>query len=236
MNFKNEFVSLNNKNISIWFVMAFQAGAINAGGLMACHRLVTHTTGFATHFGVEFAQGNYVAAFGMLTVPVFFIIGAMISAYFIDLRLQENRAPNYRTPAILITIILLITAITGQLGLYGGFQNSLVIARDYLFMVLLCMASGIQNAMLCNAHGTSVRTTHLTGLSTDLAVGLVRFFFHKDAIKHQHEAKASLARMGTVLCFVLGSMLAALIFIKMQYLGFWVPTLTSILLWKYVFQ
>ncbi len=217
--------------------MAFQAGAVNAGGFLACHRFVTHTTGFATHFGVEFAQGNLLSAFGMLSVPVFFLFGAMIAAYFVDLRIQEHREPNYRVPATIISLIMVSATICGEIGLFGKFDDPFVITRDYLLMTLLCLASGLQNAMLCNSHGSTVRTTHLTGLTTDLAIGLVRFFFHKESeTLHRHERKASLARTGTIGSFVLGSMLSAFVFIKMQYLGFWIPTMSSLTLWAVVFR
>lgn len=59
-------------NVSIWMSMAFQAGILNIGGFMACHRFVSHITGFATFFGHEINQADNSHAFGMLAVPLFF--------------------------------------------------------------------------------------------------------------------------------------------------------------------
>ena len=61
--------------------MAFQAGLINIGGFMACHRFVSHITGFATFFGYEINQADTSAALSMLVVPMFFLFGCMISGF-----------------------------------------------------------------------------------------------------------------------------------------------------------
>lgn len=233
---RSDLVVINRKNIALWFLLAFQAGAINAGGFLAFHRFVTHTTGFATHFGVEFAQKNYSSAFGMLTVPLFFLLGAMISAYFVDIRFQTDRPPNYRIPVTFIALIMILAAIGGQFGWYGSFEDPFVISRDYGLMVMLTMASGLQNALICNAQGAAVRTTHLTGLSTDLAIGLSRVLFHRNQFFRIEAKKVVFAKAGTIFCFVLGSLLSALIFLKMHYGGFWVPVVSSCILWRYAFR
>src|SRR4051812_2049393 len=92
---RESIAQFNPQNVAIWLSMAFQAGAINAGGFLACHRFVTHATGFATLFGTEFTQGHLTTAFSMLSVPLFFLIGAMISGFFIDRRLRRNERPRY---------------------------------------------------------------------------------------------------------------------------------------------
>ena len=172
----NEFVNLHSKNVRIWFLLAFQAGSINAGGFMACHRFVTHTTGFATHFAYELATHHEGAALGMLSVPFFFLIGSLISSYFVDLPLSLGKNPNHMLPCALIVFCLASALFLGATGYFGDFSNDMKIREDYGLLALLCLASGLQNAMLTNAKGMVVRTTHLTGVTTDLAVGIVRSF------------------------------------------------------------
>jgi uncharacterized membrane protein YoaK (UPF0700 family) len=46
-------------------MMAFQAGVLNIGGFMACHRFVSHVTGFATFFGYELNTNDSYHAIGM---------------------------------------------------------------------------------------------------------------------------------------------------------------------------
>lgn len=77
MLYGNETISHYSKsNITIWMLMAFQAGVLNIGGFMACHRFVSHVTGFATFFGYELNQADSSHALGMLIVPLFFFIGS----------------------------------------------------------------------------------------------------------------------------------------------------------------
>jgi uncharacterized membrane protein YoaK (UPF0700 family) len=230
-----DFVTLRRRNMLIWFVLAFQAGAVNAGGFIACKRFVTHTTGFATHFAFELATKNLHMAWSMLTVPAFFLLGAMITSFFVDLRLGENRSPNYRMPASLISICLLAAMLLGKFGYFGIFGDESMVSRDYLLMVLLCLASGLQNALFTNGSGMVVRTTHLTGVTTDLAASLVRLFFghHRDWHHTKFDIKTSVARIGIIGSFVLGSASCAFLFLKVKYMGFAVPVLTSLGLLRY---
>lgn len=232
----NEFIDLNRRNIFVWFLLAFQAGAVNAGGFLACGRFVTHTTGFATHFAFELVNKRTWIAFGMLSVPAFFLLGAMITSYFVDLPLMHGKKANYRVPSLLIFFCFALAMYLGSLGVFGLFGSEMVFHQDYLLLVLLCMASGLQNAMITNANGVVVRTTHLTGITTDLGVGLVRAFFgerRKDPQRLLRERMATFARAGILLSFVLGSTVAALLYLHAHYLGFAVPVFTSLILLRY---
>ena len=225
-------ISFTRKNFLIWFALSFQAGCINAGGFLACHRFVTHTTGFATFFGTEFAQGHFEAALGMLTVPLFFLFGAMASAFFIDRNKTLRKPSRYGLVLILIFISLFAVTSLGYFGFFGVFGEPLSLTRDYLLLSILCLASGMQNAMISSASGAVVRTTHLTGITTDLGIGLVRVFsgsLNRPTLAR--ESQANWLRLGTILSFLFGSTLASFVFIKNQYLGFLIPTLITFLLW-----
>ncbi len=82
-------------NVVIWMILAFQAGLLNVGGLLASHSFVSHVTGYATHFGREVYRANFLAASGMLLVPTFLLAGAMLSGFLVDVQLQLGRKPRY---------------------------------------------------------------------------------------------------------------------------------------------
>jgi uncharacterized membrane protein YoaK (UPF0700 family) len=170
----------------------------------------------------------------VLTVPLFFLLGAMITSYFVDLPLYRKQEPNFRMPALLILVCLLFAMCLGGIGAFGIYgENSG--PRDYTFMALLCMASGLQNAMITNANGVVVRTTHLTGITTDLAAGFVRLLFAQDrrAAATERDRMASFARLGIITSFILGSGASAFLFLKAEYLGFMLPVFTSFCLLIY---
>ena len=79
---------LSPKFAYFWIVLSFQAGALNAAGYLACHRFVSHVTGYGTLYGVEASRVQWSEAWGMLSVPIFFILGAMVSAFYVDRRVK----------------------------------------------------------------------------------------------------------------------------------------------------
>ncbi len=221
-------------SIFLWNILAFQAGSLNTGGFLACQRFVTHVTGFATLFGSELAQKRDAQAFGYLSVPLFFLFGAMISALFIDLKIQSKNEPQYY---ISFGILVLITGTVLGLGVtnhYGEFGAPLEFGRDYSLLALLCLASGIQNATVTSAYGSVVRTSHLTGLTTDLGIGLVRIFSQAlGAQAHAPELRATFMRIGIIIAFTAGSVFSGFIFTKLAYWGFAIPFTISLGLWLY---
>lgn len=218
-------------NLSIWFSMAFQAGAINVGGFLACHKTVTHVTGFATYFGAEISQGNFIKALGFLAVPSFFLIGTMLSAFFIDRRISLDKQPRYYLIFAIITTLMLFVAIGGELNFFGDFGESLSFSKDYLLLAILCLSSGIQNACITSASDSVVRTTHLTGLTTDLGIGLMRMISgRRSETLLTAEAKANFIRIGIIFFFILGSALAAFGFFHFGYVAFVIPAFISMTL------
>src|SRR5690606_35647324 len=126
----------------------FQAGFLNIGGFMACHRMVSRVTGFATFFGYEVSQSRYWDALGMLRVPIFFLLGAMVSAILVDIDLNSEETPKYYASFGLIFFLNGSVLPGGLLGGFGDFGESVEGLRDYVLIALLCFICGLQNAMV----------------------------------------------------------------------------------------
>ena len=168
-------------------------------------------------------------ALSVITVPVYFLMGVMVSAYFVDRRLHEGRQPRYALVMGLASLCLLLSAVAGVWGWWGEFGHTLVISRDYFLLALLCMASGLQNAALTSSSGSTLRTTHLTGATTDLGISLVRWqgLPVKDP-RRQTERRLASLRLGSIIAFMMGSMVGALVYIHWQYAGFFLPALLGL--------
>lgn len=220
--------SYSRSNVAIWMLMAFQAGMLNMGGFMACHRFVSHVTGFATFFGYELSQVNYTAAFGMLTVPLFFLIGAMMSGQLVDIRLQQKKSPQYYTVFGVMTFLILIVLVGGITNRFGKFGEPVEVNSDYVLLAFLCLTCGIQNGAITSVSRSVIRTTHLTGITTDLGIGLMRVFSSSLSSEEKaHESRANNMRMGLIGFFVLGSVVAGFAFKYFEYYGFILPLMTS---------
>lgn len=208
-----------------WFLLAFLAGSVNAGGYLACQRFVSHVTGFATLFGVDLAQKRFLDAAGMLSIPLFFLMGSMISAMLIERRLHRAQLPLYSVAMTLVFCCLVLATFGGYANWFGIYGEPMRLKNDYLLLALLCTASGLQNAIITSVSGAVVRTTHLTGITTDLGIGLVRVLFpgpHDRRINE--ERRFNKLRIGTIGFFIAGSAAGALLCQKFGYFGFLLPT------------
>lgn len=142
--------------------LATIAGCVNAAGLLGLHRQpVTHMTGTVTALGVELARGDRALAWHTFLVLLFFFLGCVLSGVIVR---HSALKVSRRYSAALFGEALLLFAAT---VLFRGQHD----AGYYL----AAMAAGLQNAMATSYSGAVVRTTHMTGIVTDLgiAVGLL---------------------------------------------------------------
>ncbi|RUL79643.1 YoaK family protein [Dyella choica] len=140
-------------------LLALAAGCINAVGYLCFrHQPVTHLTGTSTEFGMALARGDLpeVAHWGLTIVA--FLAGAMLSGFIVEQRtLQLGR----RYGVVLTIESLLLFAATPMI--HGGSDLGLYLAAA---------ACGLQNAMVSTYSGATLRTTHLSGIFTDLGMYL----------------------------------------------------------------
>jgi uncharacterized membrane protein YoaK (UPF0700 family) len=106
--------------------------------------------------------------------------------------------------------LLLIFALAGR-----HFTDSLLLTA----IILLCFSMGLQNAMITKISGSVIRTTHLTGLVTDIGIAMGRLFYasqHADV--HVREELCALRLLASlVVLFFTGGVVGALGF---QRVGF----------------
>lgn len=207
--------------------MAFQAGLLNIGGFLAGHKIVSHVTGFATFYGDEISKGSGNAS-SMLIVPVFFLLGAMISGYFVDIRLKLKKKPKYYITFAFMFVLTSLIWLLGIMDVFGPFSEGTDEVPNHILLLLLCLVCGIQNATISTVSQSVVRTTHLTGLTTDLGLGIVRILNRKKLDGTiQGEGRANLMRAGIITCFILGSIAGGFFFRMLKFHGFLAPALIS---------
>jgi len=211
-----------------WLLMAFIGGCVNAGGFMACKRFVTHATGFYTLFGIEVVASDWRLGIGMLSVPVYFICGVMIAAYFTDAAITRGQQPRFGLVMGSVSLLLLMAALGGYFQIFGTFGANFHIDQDYLLLIILSTASGLANSAVTTASGAVVRATHMTGITTDLGIGVMRALFGHSRSSHKaKEFYRNWLRLGALIAFALGSLVGAVLFGLAQYLGFLLPSLLA---------
>jgi uncharacterized membrane protein YoaK (UPF0700 family) len=76
----------------------------------------------------------------------------------------------------------LTTNVTGHFAFFG---DNFILAAPNVLAYLLLFAMGLQNSLVTSISNATVRTTHITGLFTDLGIELSQLFFYK--LKEQRE-------------------------------------------------
>jgi uncharacterized membrane protein YoaK (UPF0700 family) len=223
MLYGNESISTYTRpNVILWMALAFQGGAINAGGWIGFHRFVSHVTGTITLTGISIAEKDRGTLLSLWILPVFFILGAMMSGYLVDSRIKANHRAKYKAVLGWIFALLFVFAAIGSLGYFGPFGSGDVSTPGQLAVSLLCFICGLQNGLITRASKAVVRTTHLTGLATDLGLGFVRLLSGK-GIDTREERRATLMRLGILLFFGLGVTSGAACYLRYQFAGFYLP-------------
>lgn len=208
--------------------MAFQGGFLNVGGFMACHRFISHVTGYATYIAQEIESKNLMMALSMSIVPVCFFLGSMLSGLLVDIRLKLHKRPKYYIAFGIMCALIGVILVLGQAGYFGEFAEPLVLSRDYALLMSLSFICGVQNGTITSVSKSVIRTTHLTGITTDLGIGIIRFLHRKKlGPEIGAEGKANLMRIGIIFFFILGSLIGYSVFSVWGYLGFVVPLITS---------
>lgn len=207
-----------------WFLLSFLSGNVNAGGYLSCHRFVTHVTGFATLVGVDVADSRFDQAIGIFSVPLYFLMGVMVSAFWVDRRIHLGKRPRYDLVMLFVFLCLSAAGVLGSLEQFGRFGDVLRLKQDYFLLALLCLASGLQNAAITTASGATVRTTHLTGITTDLGIGLVRSWYTSpESANHRRSIRNNWLRLGSISSFLGGSIVGAVLFTHVHFQGFLLP-------------
>jgi len=211
-------------NRFLWSLLAGLAGMLNTAGFISVHQFVSHVTGFAGHFAVALFERSYVLAFYALSLPVTFLIGSVFSAYFTEARRRQGKDPTYFPVMFTITAFLFLLGFIGQIGYLGQFGEAFDNFSDFILLAILSFTCGAQNALFTHYSGSVIRTTHLTGLTTDLGIGLVRQFWVKD----HHESKFNKIRAELIGSFIVGSVISVYVFNSFEFSAFYLTSLIAL--------
>jgi len=141
--------------------LAFVAGIVNVVGLLGFeHQTVTHLTGTTSMLADAVAALDGSAALHFAAIISSFVAGTVLSGFIIqDSTLQLGR--RYGVALILESVLLCIAVpLLNHNNIFGIYSAS--------------CACGLQNAMMSTYSGAVVRTTHISGMFTDLGI----FFGH----------------------------------------------------------
>lgn len=195
-------------NRQLGLVLAFVAGAINAGGFLAVQQYTSHMTGMVSTVADQLVLGHLNLVVDGIVAVLAFVCGAMTCAILINMARRKNLSSEYALPLLLeATLILCFGLLGAQLA---HFETLLV----PFTVLLLCFIMGLQNAIITKLSNAVIRTTHMTGIVTDLGIELGKLVYWNRAQDMALQVRADRDRLkvltGLLSCFLLGGIIGAL--------------------------
>lgn len=198
-------------------VLAFSAGSVNSIALMGFTNLsVSHVTGNVSLFSAAIAHfdGPSVLFLGISLLA--FLSGSILSGFIIG---QNSLKLGRRYGrALYLEAMLLILS-------YWLYQQ-----HDYLGQLAAAMACGLQNAMVATYSGAVIRTTHLTGLTSDMGAAIGNWLAGRSINKPTLGFQAIIWY-----CFCGGGVVGAFLFARVDYAAFVVP-ITIVLVAAFIYN
>ncbi|WP_026262323.1 YoaK family protein [Spirosoma panaciterrae] len=191
------------QNLGIASLLSFVAGIVNVVGFLAVQKLTTNVTGHFALMVEEALKINLHQSFYYFLYIFFFFLGSFCSNLIIQI--TEKLMDKY----IFIIPVLSETVILTSIALLSF---DYILANPNLIACSMLFAMGLQNSLVTTISSSAVRTTHLTGLFTDLGIEVSQLFFFK-AKGQQAKLKAAIKLKLTIItAFFLGGILAGVLF------------------------
>lgn len=185
-------------------VLAFVAGALNAGGFLAVAQYTSHVTGMVSSVADQAVLGRLDLVVDGLIGVLAFLLGAAACALLVNFGRRRQLRSVYALPLLVEAVLILVF---GLLGTQLARVEGLLLPATVL---LLCFTMGLQNAVVTKLSGAVIRTTHLTGIVTDLGIELGRALYPSrgtEAVRADRGRAALLA--GLLLAFLAGGLAGA---------------------------
>nr|WP_067062133.1 YoaK family protein [Mucilaginibacter sp. L294] len=141
---------------------AFVAGITDVVGLLAFLAFTSNITGDVANLAKNILQQNFASIILFAVWLLMFMIGAFVSNFIVQSLKHKSIYRAHSAPIILEIVILLFVAIYGH-----NFYKETQWEREIVIGALL-FAMGLQNGLVSNISGGLIKSTHLTGLFTDL--------------------------------------------------------------------
>lgn len=178
-------------------LLAFVAGAINAGGYLAVHQYTSHMTGIVSAMADNLVFGAHELVLAGLGAVLSFLAGAACTAILVNYARRRRARITGGVPLLLEAALLL------GFGLLGARLTHLAGLFVPCTVMLLCFIMGLQNALITKLSNAEIRTTHVTGIITDIGIELGKLLYWNDPQRSaERPVRANLVRLRLLIILV----------------------------------
>ncbi|MBY6002928.1 DUF1275 domain-containing protein [Salipiger bermudensis] len=181
-------------------LLSMVAGALNAAGFEIAGLFSANMTGNLSGMADSLAKGGWGGALLLGLIVVVFILGALLAGLIIEVGRRRRIRMIYALAILCEAAILVVVGGAGLLGL----------AREEgaAFICVLAFSLGIQNAVTTRISRARVRTTHVSGMATDIGLSLAGLWLRSEEAPRYRGLLA--LHCTTILAFLVGGILGVL--------------------------
>ena len=203
-------------NLKIATLLSFVAGAVNVVGFFSVQKFTTNVTGHFAFFVDDILAYKIYDSIIVFFYIFFFFLGAFVSNFLVEIIHTKNEKNIFVMPIVLEICILLTI---GLIGNYFYLQKPNAVALSLLF------AMGLQNSLVTKISNAVVRTTHLTGLFTDLGIEISQLFFYKSKEQKEKLHSTIRLRIRIITFFFIGGIIGGLLYAQIKLYTLLIPAL-----------
>ncbi|MCS4304275.1 YoaK family protein [Chryseobacterium sp. BIGb0232] len=205
-------------NIRLGTLTAFTAGTINIASLLIFLSFTSNVTGHYAILAAEISKGNW-SQVGIMGSWIFlFFFGSFLSNFIV---INFNKKSKYFAHAM--PLVLEILCLFG-VGVYGQLYYQKTLIETEILVAVMLFATGLQNGLTASISNFSVKTTHLTGTTTDLGI-LVSMFTQKKYRKNGELIGRAKLLLSIMIAYVLGAVFSGLTYYYLEFRVFYVISL-----------
>lgn len=201
-------------NLKIASLLSFVAGFVNVVGYLSIQRLTTNVTGHFAFFVDDVFRLKIWDSLVFFMYIFFFFLGSFVSNTLVELISRKSEQNIFILPVMLESLLLITVALAG---------NYLIQGHANVIAFLLLFSMGLQNSLVTKISNALVRTTHLTGLFTDLGIEVSQLLFYPSPEQRLQLKSNIRLRLRIILFFFIGGIAGGLVYAKFGFYSLLVP-------------
>jgi len=221
----------NIDNIKLGVLTAFTSGMVNVASWILFFAFTSNVTGNYAILAEEITKGNWFQVLVICLWIGLFFFGSYLANNIIINSKTVKRQISHSIPLILELFCLI------GVGFYGELHYEETLIETEFMIASLTFAMGLQNGLTASITNFSVKTTHLTGLTTDLAIHL-SLLTKANNRKEKAITDKFILLLSILVSYMVGAIIAGLITLKFQFQVFFYVSFTIVIIifYDYIFS
>lgn len=218
----------NVDNIKLGVLTAFTAGMVNVASWILLFSFTSNVTGTYAILAEEISNGAWFQVLVVCMWLILFFFGSYLSNNIIINSKNIGKHISHSIPLVIEFFCLI------GVGIYGVFYYEETLMETEFLIATLTFAMGLQNGLTASISNFVVKTTHLTGLTTDLAIHFSLLTKLENRNNKVITDKFKLL-FSILISYLIGAVIAGLITLKFQFQVFFYVSFTIVIIIFYDF-